>query len=209
MSRSRTKALGAPAEAGKVLGVPVPLLLVGLAAAAGLAWVNSGPATPGTPNPAPGAGNGTTPGTTPTGGTQPTTTTPATGKPKRAAVLKASSPLLYVFINSVGGEGIFARLKTDASVFDGNGLERIVTLANKEFAGFWTGKEWTSNKHEVYIQLYQKIGNIGYNCWVQKAETVQVHSGAASAGYNWTDYTHTSDQHQSDIADFWFKNYTL
>lgn len=211
MKRSRTGLAAAPAP-DKLLGVPVPLLLAGVAAALALAYANSGgsdaPLTQAAGAALPGAGSAGSSPASPSGSSKPSSS--AATKPKRAAVLKAASPLLYVFVDSIGGEGIFARLRNTAIPFDGNGLDRITTLANHEFAGWWTGKTWKApDTLNEYIQLYQVVGNVGYNYWIQKKETVQLHAQAAAAGYNWTDFTHPSDGTLSAIASFFFDHYTL
>lgn len=221
MKRSRkAKALGAPTGQEKILGVPAGLLAFGVLGAIGLAYANSGSATSGAPSPAPAAAGGKT--TIPTvpghSTTRPTTTTssgtstsPSAVKPFRRALVAAGSPLLYVFVNSIGGEGIFDRLKNTSSLLDGNGLNRIVTLDNNEFVGWATGNEWIApDTLNVYTQVYQSIGRIGYNFWIQKSETTQVHAQAANIGYGQAyNLKHQTADHQATIQAFYFNNYTF
>jgi hypothetical protein len=226
MKRKRTRSLGAPAtEPGKFLGVPTPLLLVGLAAAAGLAFINSGD---GSQEPAvdagtstPGTGSSTPTKTSPTGTSSGGTKQPSTGisppqvKPYRRPLKQKASPQLLVFVNSFGGEGIFDRLRNKATLLDGNGLDRILTLDNNEFAGWATGEEWIAQDTlQTYTQVYNEIGStghkIGYNYWIQKSQTTQVHAPAAqfslstAYGFKWT-----SSDHESTIRQFYFDRYTL
>jgi hypothetical protein len=219
MRRKRSRSLGAPAaEDDKILGVSKPLFFTGLAAAVTLAYLNSGD---GNLDAATNNGSG---GTTTGGGSTPTKTTPTKTtttkpttsvspdfvKPYRKPLNLKASPLLYVFVNSLGGEGIFDRLKFKATLLDGNGLDRITTLDNHEFAGWATGAEWISDSLDTYIQLYQQVGKIGYNYWIAKSQTQAMHAQAAEAAYGQLfNVSRMTTAHESDISAFYFNNYTL
>ena len=211
MKRSRNRTLGAPAiENGKFMGVPTPFLLAGLAAAAGLALLNSGDGSAQEPNVDTGS-------STPTKTSPSTTTKPSTGvsppqvKPYRRPLKLKAAPQLLVFVNSFGGEGIFDRLRNTATILDGNGLDRILTLDNNEFAGWATGEEWIAQDTlQTYTKVYYEVGKIGYNYWIQKSQTSQVHAPAAqfslatAYGFKWM-----SSDHESTIRQFYFDHYTL
>jgi hypothetical protein len=215
---SKTRTLGAPDEPGHFMGVPLNLLLTGVALAGVYAYFNSGsgsddkaPTTPAATTPTPGP---VLPSTVPSSVPKPapsTTASPAMVKPYRRQLRGKASPLLYVFVNSLGGEGIFDRLKNNATMLDGNGLNRILTLDNGEFAGWGTGVEWIAHDTlETYLQVYIEVGKIGYNYWVAKSQTMQVHAQAAQAGYGmYAGYKKMSDEHQTAIRQFYFDNYTL
>jgi hypothetical protein len=199
MGRSRTRALGAAptGQPGQFLGVPATYWFLGLGAAAGIAWLSAGsddeavatgttPASSGSTPASSGSSSGSTSGNT-SGSTSTSTTIP---KKKRQAIVGAASPQLFVYVNSVGGEGIFDRLTTTFHVLDGYGLTRIATLANYEFAGYDTGVSWKEpSSGRVYIKLYKEINNVPYNYWIEKSETVAMHSNgvaaAMAAGYQW------------------------
>jgi hypothetical protein len=229
MRRSATRPkLGAVPDTGKILGVSTPFLLFGVVAAAGVAYLSSGSDEPTTSAVGSGAAAGSTSGgsssgTTPTAGGSSAggSSTPAVTKKKRPPLVGMAKPSLYVFINSIGGEGIFDRIRTNFSVLDGYGLDRIRTLANGEFAGYDTGVRYTQpDTGRVYMKLYYEIGNFSYNYWVEKSETVGMHHDAAVAGvaagnYQWgsamlgNSITAMSDASKSAIASFYFTNYFM
>jgi len=215
MKRTRTLGAAPADQSGHVLGVPTGLLVFGVLAAAGYAYYSAGADT----GPATQTG-GAVPSPSPTGNssgsTLPAPTKPASSsssstavKQKRPAVVKAASPLLYVFVDSIGGEGVFARLRTTYSPFDGYGWQRIVTLANKEFAGWATGNTWTAPNGGLYLQLYVEVSGIGYNYWIDKTQTKQVHAQQAQISYGWADNLRMTATTQSSIAAFFFNNYIL
>nr|GFC36571.1 hypothetical protein [Tanacetum cinerariifolium] len=224
---TRRAGLGASPATGNFMGVPTPLLVLGLVAAAGVAWANSGPPEPSSTA----VGNGTatggnssgSSGSTPAGNSSGgTSTTPATTKKKRPAVVGKASPALYVFVDSIGGEGIFDRLRAQFSLahaVDGYGISRIRTLDNHEFAGYATGREWTApDSGRTYTQLWQEINNLQYNYWIEKSQTVAMHSvglqAAQAQGYQWGNLTGKSVLPMSTttlsaIVSFYFNNYLL
>jgi len=220
MRRNRSRSLGALAsEDGKILGVSPTVLLLGIGAAGALAYFSSGSAdTDTTPDTSTPTGNGTPTKTTPTK-TTPTKTTPtspglspASVKPYRKTLVGKASPQLLVFVNSFGGEGIFDRLRNVATVLDGNGLNRIATLSNGEWAGWATGNEWIAQDSlQTYTQVYTEIGKIGYNYWIQKSQTTQVHADAAQFGLTaaFGGFDEMSEAHRAAIRQFYFDNYTF
>ena len=227
MRRSPTRAhLGAASETGKILGVPTPFLLLGLAAAAGVAYLNSGSGDAGSSTSG-GTSAGSSSGSssssthpTTSGGTTTSTTTPATRKP-RPAIVPMAAPSLYVFVNSLGGEGIFDRIRTNFSVVDGYGLDRISTLSNGEFAGYDTGVRYKQpDAGRVYMKLWYEIGNFQYNYWIEQSETIGMHHDAAVAGvaagnYQWggallgQTITEMSAASRTAISTFYFTNYKM
>jgi hypothetical protein len=225
MRRNPTRPkLGAVPTTGKILGVPAPLLLFGVVAAAGVAYLSSGSDDPTTGAVGSGAAAGSSSGGStpkPTGTSAGGASTPAVTKKKRPAIVPKAAPSLYVFVNSLGGEGIFDRIRTNFSVLDGYGLDRIRTLGNGEFAGYDTGVRYTQpDTGRVYMKLWNEIGNFQYNYWIEKSETIGMHHDAAVAGvaagnYQWggallgNSITAMSDASKTAIATFYFTNYIM
>lgn len=209
---SRGRSGGRSASAG-VMGVPTSLLVLGLLGAAALAYASTSSATPG-PQPGPQPGPAVTPGG-PNPNPRPNTGLPQGGpspKKPRKPTTGAARPLKYAFVSSVGGEGIFDRLRADFSMIDGWGLDRICTLDNHEFAGFLTGKKWSAvgatPTRGNYVQLYMKIGNRTYNYWIAESEIQVLHSPAATAQLSTGDKTVLSEGHATDVYQFFNTRYT-
>ena len=196
----------APAAAGEFLGVPAGFWLLGIGAAAAVAYLTSGssdaPATPGTtlPVPTPGAGSSSTP---------PSPTGSVVVKPTRPAVVQPTSPLKYVFIDSFNGETCFERLASTPSTLYGYGLAstNIMMLNDKEFAGWDTGRRYQPNKaYPEMMQVCVRFANgKRYNFWVEAAQTRTFLSVAAAQAAGFLGYMY--DTHAADLESYYASRY--
>ena len=190
-AENRPRRAAAPASGGA--GIPTGWLLAALSVGLALAYVSTAEASAG-PNDTAALPVPTGPATAPAPAPEPVISSsngpaPAT-KPARRPIVPPLRPLVFVYIDSFGGEGIFDRLKTADSLVDGHGLDRVSTLANGEFAGTYTGKFWAGTKRPngttpTYLQLYAVIDNRHFNYWVDAEEVKQFHAPGAQQHEGW------------------------
>jgi hypothetical protein len=84
----------------------------------------------------------------------------------------------YVFVDSWNGEGIFQSTKSNSSLIDGNGVNRIANLPNNCLVGRFTGRSINN-----MLEVEMTINNLKYKVFIAPDEVVQITGRSKAAEY--------------------------
>ncbi len=165
------------------------------------------------PNPAPAPDPTSKPNTTPapkpapyTGISQvvkPGQTTPVPSNPliTKNTVFPASQSLVYAFVDSLNGEGIYRGIQAAYNVFTGNGVSKILSLSNSQYVGILTGRNG-----QGMSEIFHTIGNLQVNFWIATSEIVTMYGTQAQAKIKANPAASLSPAQVTTIKDFFLKS---